>query len=81
MPCARKSAYRSRCVLQAPIRLAHLKAAIETLRRFEFETQHEKSVVVREAIRVAVLITPWNWPLNQIVAKVAPALAADARSS
>jgi aldehyde dehydrogenase (NAD+) len=62
--------------LQAPIGLAHLKATIETLRRFEFETQHEKSVVVREAIGVAALITPWNWPLNQIVAKVAPALAA-----
>jgi aldehyde dehydrogenase (NAD+) len=62
--------------LQAAIGLAHLRAAIETLRRFEFETQHERSYVVREPIGVAVLITPWNWPLNQIVAKVAPALAA-----
>jgi aldehyde dehydrogenase (NAD+) len=62
--------------LQAPIGLAHLKATTETLRRFDFESMHEKSVVVREAIGVAALITPWNWPLNQIVAKVAPALAA-----
>ncbi|CAG4926944.1 aldehyde dehydrogenase family protein [Paraburkholderia gardini] len=62
--------------LQAAIGLAHLEAALETLRHFEFETQHGKSYVRREAIGVAALITPWNWPLNQIVAKVAPALAA-----
>jgi aldehyde dehydrogenase (NAD+) len=62
--------------LQAPIGLAQLQAAVDTLRRFEFERQHEKSYVRREAIGVAALITPWNWPLNQITAKVAPALAA-----
>ncbi|CAG4889742.1 aldehyde dehydrogenase family protein [Paraburkholderia saeva] len=62
--------------LQAAIGLAHLEASLETLRHFEFETQHGKSYVRREAIGVAALITPWNWPLNQIVAKVAPALAA-----
>ncbi|EHP40047.1 betaine-aldehyde dehydrogenase [Cupriavidus basilensis OR16] len=62
--------------LQAPIGLAQLEAALETLRHFEFETPHAKSYVRREAIGVAALITPWNWPLNQITAKVAPALAA-----
>ncbi|MGT2470043.1 aldehyde dehydrogenase family protein [Paraburkholderia terrae] len=62
--------------LQAPIGLAHLQATIDTLRHFEFESTRGKSVVRREAIGVAALITPWNWPLNQIVAKVAPALAA-----
>ncbi|MGO4325949.1 aldehyde dehydrogenase family protein [Cupriavidus sp. 2TAF22] len=62
--------------LQAPIGLAQLQAAVETLRHFEFETSHAKSYVRREAIGVAALITPWNWPLNQIAAKVAPALAA-----
>ncbi|MDR5774483.1 MULTISPECIES: aldehyde dehydrogenase family protein [unclassified Caballeronia] len=62
--------------LQAPIGLAQLQAALETLRHFEFETNHGKSDVRREAIGVAALITPWNWPLNQITAKVAPALAA-----
>jgi aldehyde dehydrogenase (NAD+) len=62
--------------LQAAIGLSQLQAALETLRHFEFETQHEKSYVRREAIGVAALITPWNWPLNQIAAKVAPALAA-----
>ena len=62
--------------LQAPIGLAQLQAALETLRSFEFETRHGNSYVRREAIGVAALITPWNWPLNQITAKVAPALAA-----
>ncbi|QGZ61877.1 aldehyde dehydrogenase family protein [Paraburkholderia acidisoli] len=62
--------------LQAPIGLAHLRANLATLRDFAFETTHGKSHVRREAIGVAALITPWNWPLNQIVAKVAPALAA-----
>lgn len=62
--------------VQAPIGLAQIQAAVETLRHFEFETAHAKSYVRREAIGVAALITPWNWPLNQIAAKVAPALAA-----
>lgn len=62
--------------LQAPIGLAQLQAALDTLRDFAFETNHGKSYVRREAVGVAALITPWNWPLNQITAKVAPALAA-----
>ncbi|GJH08441.1 aldehyde dehydrogenase family protein [Caballeronia novacaledonica] len=62
--------------LQAAIGLAQLQAAVETLRHFEFETHHGKSYVRHEAVGVAALITPWNWPLNQIAAKVAPALAA-----
>jgi aldehyde dehydrogenase (NAD+) len=62
--------------LQAAIGLAQLQAAVETLRHFEFETHHGTSYVRHEAVGVAALITPWNWPLNQIAAKVAPALAA-----
>jgi aldehyde dehydrogenase (NAD+) len=62
--------------LQAPIGLVQIQSAIDTLRHFEFEGTRGKSVVRREAIGVAALITPWNWPLNQIAAKVAPALAA-----
>ncbi|SAL20512.1 betaine-aldehyde dehydrogenase [Caballeronia peredens] len=62
--------------LQAPIGLAQLQAALDTLRTFEFSETRGKSEVRREAIGVAALITPWNWPLNQIAAKVAPALAA-----
>jgi aldehyde dehydrogenase (NAD+) len=56
--------------------LGHLLAGIEALRNFEFEEKVGKNLVLREAIGVVALITPWNWPLNQIAAKVAPALAA-----
>ncbi|MCY1291382.1 3-succinoylsemialdehyde-pyridine dehydrogenase [compost metagenome] len=62
--------------LQAAIGLAQLQATVQALREFEFESQRGKSYLLREAIGVAALITPWNWPLNQIAAKVAPALAA-----
>lgn len=54
----------------------HLEATITALENFEFESQRGNTRVVREAIGVAALITPWNWPLNQIVCKVAPAIAA-----
>ena len=62
--------------LQAAIGLGQLQATLQALREFAFESPRGKSVVLREAIGVAALITPWNWPLNQIAAKVAPALAA-----
>ena len=62
--------------LQAAIGVAQLQATLQALRDFEFETTRGKSCILREAIGVAALITPWNWPLNQIAAKVAPALAA-----
>ncbi|SOZ10684.1 aldehyde dehydrogenase family protein [Cupriavidus taiwanensis] len=62
--------------LQAAIGLAQLQATLQALRDFAFESPRGKSHVLREAIGVAALITPWNWPLNQIAAKVAPALAA-----
>ncbi len=54
----------------------HLEAAIAALDSFPFEEQRGGTRVVREAIGVVALITPWNWPLNQIVCKVAPAIAA-----
>ncbi len=57
----------------------HLKATIEALRSFEFESvlgKHApRSALRREPIGVAALITPWNWPMNQVMLKVAPALA------
>ena len=56
--------------------LGHIATTIETLKNFEFEESTGKNKVVREPIGVVALITPWNWPMNQIVAKVAPALAA-----
>ncbi|MGH6939588.1 aldehyde dehydrogenase family protein [Hypericibacter sp.] len=54
----------------------HLESTIKALEEFEFEEQRGGTRVVKEAIGVVALITPWNWPLNQIVCKVAPALAA-----
>jgi len=54
----------------------HLEATIEALETYEFSRLKGASLIVKEPIGVAALITPWNWPLNQIVCKVAPALAA-----
>jgi aldehyde dehydrogenase (NAD+) len=53
----------------------HLATAIEVLRTFEFETLRGATLTVREPIGVCALITPWNWPLNQVAVKVFPALA------
>jgi aldehyde dehydrogenase (NAD+) len=54
----------------------HLMATIKALEEFHFEEKRGSSLILREPIGVCALITPWNWPLNQIVCKVAPALAA-----
>jgi aldehyde dehydrogenase (NAD+) len=54
----------------------HLEATIKALEDFEFEHQRGTTRVVKEGIGVVGMITPWNWPLNQIVCKVAPAIAA-----
>ncbi len=61
---------------QAAMGLAHLKTTRDTLADFSFEEQLGTSHIFREPIGVVAMITPWNWPINQIVAKVAPALAA-----
>ena len=49
---------------------------MEALKNFTFSEQHGANTVVYEPIGVVGMITPWNWPLNQIALKVAPALAA-----
>src|SRR6201991_3945016 len=54
----------------------HLEATIKALEEFEFEHRRGSSRIVQEGIGVAAMITPWNWPLNQIVCKVARAIAA-----
>jgi len=56
--------------------LGHARAAIAALQDIKLEESIGKSTVIREPIGVCGLITPWNWPINQIVCKVAPALAA-----
>ncbi len=54
----------------------HIKAAIKALENYEFEERIRTTNIVKEPIGVCGLITPWNWPMNQIAVKVAPALAA-----
>ncbi|MBX7249822.1 MAG: aldehyde dehydrogenase family protein [Caulobacteraceae bacterium] len=60
---------------QVPTGLMHLVTAMEVLKTYEFERPRGTTLLVREPIGVCGFITPWNWPLNQISAKVAPALA------
>ncbi|WP_129781788.1 aldehyde dehydrogenase family protein [Peristeroidobacter soli] len=60
---------------QARSGLAHLEAGLAVLRNFAFEQMRGTTRIVKEPIGVCGLITPWNWPMNQIACKVAPALA------
>ncbi|MEX2367356.1 MAG: aldehyde dehydrogenase family protein [Pseudohongiellaceae bacterium] len=60
---------------QAAIGVNHFKKAIEILEKFEFSEDRGASRVTREPIGVCGFITPWNWPIHQLSAKVAPALA------
>jgi aldehyde dehydrogenase (NAD+) len=61
---------------QAGAGLSHFKEILRILKSFEFEEQRGTTRVFREPIGVAGMIVPWNWPMNQITCKVAPALAA-----
>ncbi len=61
---------------QAPAGLGHLMQAVAAAKEFPFEEASGRNQIVREAVGVCGLITPWNWPLNQIAAKVGPAIAA-----
>jgi len=61
---------------QAASGTAHIAAALEVLKSYEFEEVLGSDLIVKEPIGVCGLITPWNWPINQISVKVAPALAA-----
>ena len=61
---------------QAALGLAHLGVAIEVLKAFPFEEVRGTTAVLHEPVGVVGMITPWNWPINQIMCKVAPALAA-----
>jgi aldehyde dehydrogenase (NAD+) len=57
---------------QVPLALAHVRVAREVLTAFPFVEQRGHTAVTHEPIGVCALITPWNWPLYQITAKVAP---------
>ncbi len=61
---------------QAAMGVAHLGTAMEVLKGYEFTEQKGSTMIVKEPVGVCGFITPWNWPINQIVCKVAPALAA-----
>lgn len=61
---------------QVPAGLAHLLEAAKVLEHFEFEELKGSTLMRKEPIGVCGFITPWNWPMNQIACKVAPALAA-----
>lgn len=60
---------------QAPTGLRHFTEAVSVLKSFVFEQQKGSTLMRKEPIGVCGLITPWNWPVNQIACKVAPALA------
>jgi aldehyde dehydrogenase (NAD+) len=61
---------------QTRIGVGHISAMIEVLKTFKFEEAHGSIRLVQEPVGVCALITPWNWPMNQVAAKVVPALAA-----
>ena len=61
---------------QVPAGLGHLSEIVKVLGQFKFEELKGSTLMRKEPIGVCGLITPWNWPMNQIAAKVAPALAA-----
>ncbi len=61
---------------QAGIGIGHLAAMVDVLKTFEFEERRGANRLTLEPVGVCALITPWNWPMNQVAAKVVPALAA-----
>jgi len=60
---------------QAPIGIGHIATGIAVLKNFSFEEDRGPTRIVKEPIGVVGMITPWNWPINQIACKVVPALA------
>ena len=61
---------------QAAMGIAHLSKIREILAEYKFERPQGSTMIIKEPVGVCALITPWNWPINQIACKVAPALAA-----
>src|SRR5277367_1119600 len=61
---------------QAGVGVGHISAMIDVLKNFKFEEMRGTIRLVQEPVGVCALITPWNWPINQVAAKVIPALAA-----
>jgi aldehyde dehydrogenase (NAD+) len=61
---------------QTVLGLSHIKSAIKALENFTFESVEDGMILRHEPIGVCGMITPWNWPMNQVAVKVMPALAA-----
>ena len=61
---------------QAKSGLTHFRQSIEVLHNFRWEERSGSTLIRKEPVGVVGMITPWNWPINQISCKVAPALAA-----
>ena len=61
---------------QAAVGLAHTMTMVEILKTFKFEEDVGKTRVLKEPVGVVGMITPWNWPMNQLFCKIIPALAA-----
>ncbi len=61
---------------QVPSGMGHFATTANILRNYAFEEMRGTTLLRKEAIGVCGFITPWNWPLNQIACKVAPAIAA-----
>jgi aldehyde dehydrogenase (NAD+) len=61
---------------QAATGIGHLNQTLQILKDYQFEEVRGSTAIVREPVGVCGFITPWNWPINQITCKVAPALAA-----
>ena len=60
---------------QAAMGVAHVQTALQVLKDYKFTEDRGTTRLVKEPIGVCAFITPWNWPVNQIACKVAPALA------
>ena len=65
---------------QASVGMSHLKTAIRVLEETKFEYTHNNLIIRKEPIGVCGLITPGNWPINQVVSKLAPCIAAGCTS-
>jgi aldehyde dehydrogenase (NAD+) len=70
------AAISSARAMQVPLAAEHVRVARDLLSTYRFQTVQDGTAIEREPIGVCGLITPWNWPLYQITAKVAPAIAA-----
>ena len=60
---------------QAAAGLGHLQTALAVLQGYKFREERGPTLIVKEPIGVCGMITPWNWPMNQVMTKVGPALA------